>query len=157
MVMLTEYDESIAKYTAVTPVGKRGYVVSRLVFPAAISFLYSLLLMFFFTLSVWPAALLLAACALSCLFSMIVCLLVVAFSHNRVEGLAIYKLSGMILLGLFIPFFLRSGVQYLFSFLPSFWLGKLCLEEGVWTVIPALLSAALWLWPLYGKFEAKFS
>ena len=36
MVMLTERDENMAGYMAVTPVGKTGYVLSRLIFPAAI-------------------------------------------------------------------------------------------------------------------------
>lgn len=38
MVMLTERDENMAAYLAVTPVGKTGYVLSRLVLPAALAF-----------------------------------------------------------------------------------------------------------------------
>ncbi len=38
MVMLTEYDERITGYLAVTPLGKRGYLLTRLGFPAFLSF-----------------------------------------------------------------------------------------------------------------------
>jgi fluoroquinolone transport system permease protein len=38
MVILTEYDENMASYMAVTPVGKGGYIISRLLFPAVFPF-----------------------------------------------------------------------------------------------------------------------
>jgi hypothetical protein len=70
---------------------------------------------------------LLITCTLASLLSIALALLIVAFSHNRVEGMALAKLSGVFLLGLPVPFFLSSGVQYLFSPLPSFWIAKFCL------------------------------
>jgi fluoroquinolone transport system permease protein len=39
LVMLAEYDENMSAYLAVTPVGKRGYILSRLVFPPFCPFL----------------------------------------------------------------------------------------------------------------------
>ncbi|MBN1892372.1 MAG: hypothetical protein JW780_06275 [Clostridiales bacterium] len=35
MVMLSELDENMVNYLTVTPVGKKGYIISRLVIPAA--------------------------------------------------------------------------------------------------------------------------
>jgi fluoroquinolone transport system permease protein len=156
LVILTEYDENMTSYMAVTPVGKRGYIISRLVFPALISVFASAMIMRFFSLTAWPLMMLFVTCIFSSLLSVAVSLFLVSFSHNRVEGMAMSKLSGIILLGLPVPFFLLSDVQYLFSFLPSFWIAKLCLEGNYFYCIPALLTSFLWMWVLYGRFVKNF-
>lgn len=157
MMMLTEYDENMADYLAVTPVGKRGYILSRLVFPAVIAFIVSIVLMRCFSLTAWPFGMILLVCMLACLASFTVALLLFAFSHNRVEGMALAKLSGLLMLGLFVPFFLLSDVQYLFSPLPSFWIARLCIEQNLMFLIPALLSSLIWILLLYRKFNRKLT
>ena len=153
MVMLTEYDENMTSYMAVTPIGKKGYLISRLAFPAVISFFASVLLMLGFTLTRWSFSMILITCLLTCILSIAVSLIMFSFSHNRVEGMAVAKLSGLIMLGLPIPFFITSSVQYLFSLLPSFWIAKLCTENNYLLLLPALMSSVVWLWLLYKKFE----
>ena len=157
LVMLTEYDENMAVYRAVPPVGKLGYITSRLVFPAAISIFASAAVMSFFSLTAWTLPALLVTCTLSSLLGVAISLLVVAFSHNRVEGMALAKLSGIVLLGLPAPFFLSSGIQYLFSVLPSFWIAKLCIDGNYLLAVLALLISFLWILALYGRFEKKLS
>lgn len=155
MMMLTEYDENIAGYLAVTPVGKKGYILSRLAFPAVIAIVISTALMHWFSLTVWPVWMVLLTCLLTSLTSVAVALLLFTFSHNRVEGMAMAKLSGLLILGLPVPFFLSSGVQYLFSPLPSFWIAKFCIERNLVFLIPALLTSLLWILLLYRKFNRK--
>lgn len=155
LVMLTEYDENMASYLSVTPVGKRGYIISRLILPAAFSFFAAVLVMLLFSLTVWTLPLLIAACLLSCLLSIAVALIIFSLSHNRVEGMAMGKLAGLFLLGLFVPFFLESWAQYLFAPLPSFWVAKLCAEANFVHLFPALLTSLLWIWALYRRFERK--
>lgn len=155
MMMLTEYDENMAGYLAVTPVGKRGYLISRLALPAVISFIVSVVLMHWFTLTEWSWGMALITCLLTSLTSVAVALLLFAFSHNRVEGMAMAKLSGLLMLGLPVPFFLLSDTQYLFSPLPSFWIAKLCLGQNLVFLIPALLSSLIWILLLYRRFSQK--
>ncbi|MDW7659426.1 MAG: hypothetical protein SCM11_19840 [Bacillota bacterium] len=71
--------------------------------------------------------------------------------------MALAKLSGIIMLGLPVPFFLLTGIQYLFAPLPSFWIAKLSLENQYLYLLPALLTSVLWLWVLFGRFEKKLS
>lgn len=157
MVILTERDENLAGYMAVTPVGKRGYVVSRLGFPALASVLASVVLLRLFSLTIIALPVLLAVSLLTGLLGITVSLLIVSFSHNRVEGMALAKMTGVLMLGLPVPFFLPSGVQYLFSPLPSFWIAKFSLEGGAWLILPSLLLSLLWIWLLYGRYEEKVS
>lgn len=157
MMMLTEYDENMASYLAVTPVGKRGYILSRLVFPAGTAFAVSMVLMRWCSLTAWPLGMILLICLLTCLLSVAVALLLFSFSHNRVEGMAMGKLSGLLMLGLPAPFFLPSDVQYLVSPLPSFWIAKLCMGRNAIFLLPALLSTLLWIWLLSKKFIRKIA
>lgn len=157
MMMLTEYDENLASYLAVTPVGKRGYVLSRLMFPTVIAFIVSVALMQGFALTAWSLGTILIVCLMACLTSVAVALLLFAFSHNRVEGMALGKLAGLLMLGLFVPFFLSTDVQYLFSPFPSFWIAKFCMAPSAIFLAPALLSSLLWIWLLYRKFTRKIS
>ncbi len=157
MMMLTEYDENIASYLAVTPVGKKGYMLSRLALPASIAFAASVILLWEFSLTTWPIGMIPLVCLLTCLSSVAVSLFLFAFSHNRVEGMAMGKLSGLLMLGLPVPFFLSSDVQYLFSPLPSFWITKLCMARNAIFLLPALLSSLIWIWLLYRKFSRKIA
>ncbi|MDF2566925.1 MAG: hypothetical protein K0R90_381 [Oscillospiraceae bacterium] len=155
MVMLTEYDETMISYLAVTPVGKKGYILSRMILPAAISFIVSIILMRLFSLTDWSLIRILLICFLTCLLSVAVSLLLFAYSHNKVEGMAMAKLSGLLMLGLPVPFFLGSNLQYLFLFLPSFWIGKFSRENTVLFFVFALVTALIWLWILFRSFERK--
>lgn len=155
MVMLTERDENMAGYMAVTPVGKTGYMLSRLVLPAAIAFPISILLIHFFSLTDWNYLALSAVSLLMGLSSIAVALFIFSFSRNRVEGMAMVKLSGLLFVGLVAPFFVLSGSQYLVAFLPSFWAAKLCLEENSLLMLPALAVSLVWIWALGRRLERK--
>ncbi|HAW70396.1 MAG TPA: hypothetical protein DCX37_04325 [Firmicutes bacterium] len=155
MVMLTERDENMAGYMAVTPVGKSGYVMSRLVFPALIALVASVLLMSFFTLTVWLFWTALAVCLLTCLLSITVALLIFSLSRNRVEGMAMAKMAGLLILGLLVPFFILSNVKYLAAPLPSFWIAEFCITQNVLLLLPAALISLIWIWLLYGRFVRK--
>jgi len=155
MMMLTEYDEEITGYLAVTPVGKQGYILSRLVFPSVIAFVVSAVFLHWFSLTVWPIGWLVLASALSCAVSTALALLLFSLSHNRVEGMAVGKLSGLVMLGLAVPFFLPASIAYLFAPLPSFWLAKLCITRNLLFLFPSLSCTLIWLWSLSWKFSRK--
>ncbi len=155
MVILTEWDENMSGYLAVTPVGRKGYLISRFVFPAIISFFASVLLLNLFSLTAWNLTLMILICFLAGVFSISISLLVVSLSHNRVEGMAVCKLSGIMMLGLAVPFFIDSDIQYLFSILPSFWMARFCLDGSLLLSLPALFTSLLWILLLYRRFEKK--
>lgn len=157
MVMLTEYDENMVNYIAVTPVGKSGYIVSRLVFPAVIACAMSVILLSFFSLTKMTLGSIILLSLLGSLLSIAISLLLVSFSHNRVEGMALSKLSGIVLLGLPVPFFMVSAVQFFFSPLPSFWVAKMMRDGNAFFVFPALITTGLWIAVLYTKFRKKIS
>lgn len=155
MVMLTEIDERTAAYLAVTPVGRRGYLVSRLLFPALPAALISAALLSISSLTRWTAWNVILVCLLSVLLCIPVAMLIVTFSRNRVEGMALAKLAGLAMFGLPVPFFLTNGTQYLFSFLPSFWIAKAFTTANDWFALPAIAVSALWIGLLYRRFSRR--
>lgn len=157
MVMLTEYDENMSVYMTVTPLGKKGYIVSRLIIPAIISMFLSMIIVACFCLTHWTFYGLFTISALSSIFSVVIALLIFSISHNRVEGMAMSKIAGIAIIGLPVPFFLTNGVQYLFAFLPSFWIAKISVNNNYIFIFSALITLAFWLILLYRKFVKKLN
>lgn len=155
MVMLTERDENMAGYMSVTPVGKRGYVLSRLILPAAIAFPFSIVLTYFSSLTDLNFMILSQASLLMSISSTAIALFIFSFSRNRVEGMAMAKMSGLMFAGLVMPFFVLSDAQYLVAFLPSFWVAKLCMEEKDLLMLLALVVSLGWIVILGHRFIRK--
>ena len=154
-VILGEIDEGISKYLAVTPIGKKGYLISRLVFPTSIAFVVSIAALSIFKLSEISIISIVVISFLSSLLGMIEALLVVSISSNKVEGMAVSKLSGLFFLGLPAPFFLTGNIQYLLFFLPSFWMSKFVIEKQLIFAVIGIIVSIGWIMLLYQKFKKK--
>ncbi|WOO37672.1 ABC transporter permease [Anaerocolumna sp. AGMB13020] len=157
MVILEEKDTNITNYISVTPIGKSGYLLSRLAFPTIISIVVSVIMLLLFSLtetSVLVAAVLSISTAP---IGIIIALMIVSLSSNKVEGIAIAKLGGIIMFGVAIPFFITDVKQYLGAFLPSFWIGKFMLDFGAFNLIIAVVVAAIWICLLSKRFNQKIN
>lgn len=73
----------------------------------------------------------------------VVALMLPSLAKNRVEGMAVLKMSGLVMLGLPVALLLPSPFKYLAGVLPSFWITQLIMGEGLWNALPALFTAAL--------------
>ena len=155
MIILTEADSHLSAYLCVTPLGKRGYLVSRLVFPAVISGMVSFCVLAVFRL-VLNSVLIMAGLSLqSVVLGMLAAMLIVSLSSNKVEGMAISKLSGLILFGMVVPFVLKGSVQYLFGILPSFWAAQWVMAPNVITFLLFTGTSILWFLALWRHFLLK--
>ncbi|MDO5293688.1 MAG: ABC transporter permease [bacterium] len=152
MVMLGEKDDCIISYLAVTPLGKKGYLISRLLIPSLFAAVIGFVICILFqisTLSPWTLAII---SIFTTALGGIICLFIVSMSSNKVEGMAIGKLSGIVLLGVFVPFFFHSWVQYIAVILPSYSIGKyVTTGEGKWLVTGGFLTL-FWFILLYRRF-----
>lgn len=155
MISLEERDEKTDVYLFITPLRKTGYIVARFGVPSAIAFLATMILLPVFKLtSLSPLAILLLAAG-GTLQGMIVALLVLAISSNKLEGMAVTKLSTLAIFGAVIPFFITSDIQYVISPLPSFWIGKAILENMPIYMLPAFVLSAMWICFLFDRYLRK--
>lgn len=145
-VLLDEKDEGTGLYYQITPVEGYAYLGARIGIPMIWSFLCSIFVTMVFGISDAPFARVAAAALISSLLGLSVSMMVVSFAGNKVEGLAISKLSGIILIGLAAVWFVPAPYRYLASFLPSYWLGDLVQNGvGLLPVLGGLLTGILWI------------
>lgn len=155
MVALEENDEKTAQYLFIIPLGKLGYLTARFGVPAAAGFLITVILLPAFKLTAFsPIAILLLAAG-GTLQGMMVALLVVTFSSNKLEGMAVTKLSTLPVFGAAIPFFIKGNVQYMLSPLPSFWIGKAIVEHTIMYMLPAFPLSLVWIYVLLKRYLRK--
>lgn len=155
MVSLEEADEKTAAYLFITPLGKSGYLCARLGIPAVMAFLVTLILFPVFKLTAFARTAILLFAATGILQGLIIALLVLAFSSNKLEGMAVAKLSTLTVFGAVIPFFIRDDVQYAAFALPSFWIGKAACENRLFCLFPAFALSALWIYFLLKRYLRK--
>jgi len=155
MIILGEIDDKISNYIAVTPLGKSGYLISRLGFPCLISIFVTIILLFVFSLTHLSFLMILIISILTAIFGIIISMLIISLSTNKVEGMAVAKLSGLLMIGLPVPFFILSKIQYCLFFLPSFWIVKLAMEQNYFYFVPCLFVSVIWIYFLMKRFSQK--
>lgn len=155
LVVLGEIDDHVAKYIIVTPVGMRGYLSSRIIIPALISGVVALICVPAFALVSIGLTKLVVMVVSTMLSGIVTALLVVAISTNKVEGMAVGKLSGLFGMTFFVPLFVKGGIKYVFSLFPMFWVGEWCEINSLWCLLFATVEYVLWIYVLFGKFRKK--
>lgn len=144
MVCLEERDDRIVVYYSVTPLGRRGYLLSRLGIPAAAAFALNFILLPLFSLSgwhLWETVYLAAGGAAS---GVIVALLIVTLSADKLEGMAVTKLSALTIVGIALPCFVEGNIRYILAPLPSFWMGEAM--YGHWPGAVGISAALFLVW-----------
>jgi len=157
MVMLGEIDDGISNYLSVTPLGKRGYLISRLGIPTFISFVVTITTLILFSLNKHSLVMIVGISILVAMIGLIISMLVISMSSNKVEGMAVTKLSGLFIIGIPIPFFITGGIQYILCLLPSFWLSKYAIDQNPIYFIICILISIVWIILLYKKFIRKIN
>lgn len=155
MVSLEETDERTAAYLFVTPLGKTGYLAARFGVPAACAFLVTAVLLPVFKLTPLSLVHIILLAAGGTFQGIIIALLILTFSSNKLEGMAITKLSGLMIFGAAIPFFVKQNIQYVMFPLPSFWIGKAIIENMPLYMLPGFALSALWICFLLKRYLRK--
>lgn len=142
MVILDEADCGCARALSVTPIGRLGYLYSRIGVPSVLATIYCAGITLIFRLSELSTFRLLLLALCSGALGVVTALMIASLSQNKVEGLAYSKLSGLFVLGLPACLLLPEPWKYLFCPLPSYWMCALAMGGSLWNFVGALLSAA---------------
>ncbi len=155
-LLLEERDEGIGGYYQITPIQGYSYLSARIGFPMLYAFISSLIVTALFGLSGLTFMQIFEGGIISTLMGIALSMLVVSFANNKVEGLAISKLSGIFLLGIFVTWFVPVPYKYLGAFLPSFWVGEI-LWQGTssFLLLSGLSTSILYIITLIYKFLNK--
>lgn len=155
MIILDELDSKVAKYYFVTPIGKLGYIISRIVIPGVVGFIFTLVLLLIFSVSDMNFLYKFFIAVGGFLMSVITSLFVIAFANNKMEGLALVKMSGLFFVGIVVSYFVSDPIRYVFSFMPTFWIAELCYKSNLFMMIPMVVTSFLFIGLLFSKFTKK--
>ena len=120
-LLLDQRDDQTLTALQVTPLTLSGYFAYRITVPTVVSFVV--------TLAVLPLAGLLdlgplasvAAALSSCLLAPIYALFLGAFASNKVQGFALSKALGVLLVPPLVAYFVNPPWQFLFGLDPLYW------------------------------------
>lgn len=124
-MLLEDRDEQLLSFISVTPSGKTGYLLRKMIIPLLFSFLVTIIAVPIsgftsvrITLLIFPA--LVSSCGLP-LFA----LFLAGFANNKVEGLAYAKGSGVLFLTILFAFFIPEPAQYFAGLIfPYYWTAR---------------------------------
>lgn len=125
LLILDERDDDTLTALRVTPISMRGYALYRGGSAVLLSVFYVLVSLPL--TGIMPEALLPALLPVAVLSGLLApgCALTLAtFAGNKVEGLALMKALGILLLGPLAAYFIDSGWQLLFGLSPTYWAAK---------------------------------
>ncbi|KRQ87843.1 Fluoroquinolones export permease protein [Caloramator mitchellensis] len=159
LVILEELDENTSQYLMITPLNKRGYLVWRLFIPCFVSFVFSIVLVYSFSLTNFNFFQVVLLSAISVLNALIMSLIIITSSKNKVEGLAWTKLVNINILFIFVPFFFEGLFEKIFAVFPSYWLAIIAKKfENEYFYIYVLFTTiilSLWIKLFYKRFIKK--
>lgn len=123
-LLLDQRDDRTLYALQVTPLSLNGYLVYRLAMPVSLSFLLTLIVLPVSGLVPlnWP--LLLIAAISAAPMAPMFALTLAAISQNKVQGFALMKMSGIVLLPPLAAYFIQSDWQLLLGLVPTYWPAK---------------------------------
>lgn len=157
MIMLEETDDHMITYLVVTPLGKTGYLLSRLGTIGLISFPVSIFVSALFHLSNVNIPMFIGIALAGTVQGVIIALLIVTLSTNKVEGMAVGKITTLFTVRAFAPYFITGKMQYILSILPSYWMARAIQSSNYLALIISILLAGLWIILLSKRFIKKIA
>lgn len=157
MITLEEIDDKVSRYFLITPLGKSGYLFTRLGVPSIISAVIAFIVLLLFSLEKLSIGMTICLALLGSVQAIIVSLMIITLSSNKLEGMAVTKLAALTLLGIPAPFFIDSYYQFSVGFLPSFWVAKALQNEAVLYFSIGLMVALVWYYFLTKRLFRKLA
>jgi fluoroquinolone transport system permease protein len=147
-LLLDQRDDRTLYALQVTPLSLNGYLVYRLAMPVLLSFLLSLIVLPLSGLVPlnWP--LLLVAAISAAPMAPIFALTLAAISRNKVQGFALMKMSGIVLLPPLAAYFIQADWQLVLGLVPTYWPAKTLWAALDWAAGDS--SGSLWFYLLVG-------
>lgn len=134
-IMLDERDEDIISYISITPMQKQGYLSYKLQIPMLLSAGVFLLVLFSTSLVKLDLVSVPIIAIMVALEAAMGTLFLVAFSDNKVEGLAFGKLMGLMYMAVPVVFLWNSPWHWISAWLPPFWVAKAMIHSSQQSVI----------------------
>ncbi len=158
-LLLDERDDQTLYALQVTPLKLNNYIAYRVVVPFLLSVVMTMVAFPMAGLVTIQWAQLLLISLVAAPIAPFMALLMAAVAQNKVQGFALMKGIGGVMLGPVIAFFIQSNWQILFGLFPTYWAAKVYWlldagAPGVWVFVAiGLVYQALLLFVLLNRFD----
>ncbi len=159
LLILDERDDGICLYYSVTPIGGEAYLLIRFSLPFLYSLAASLVLIPFTSLGGLSYGWMIPAAATTSYVGVMMGMMLVSIASNKVEGLAVSKLLGVIFFGIPLAWFANSYLRAVGSLLPTYWVMDMLMQAKAgqivryWTDFAiGLACTTIWIIGLYRIF-----
>lgn len=161
-LVLDEIDAGTLTALRVTPVPLSTYFAYRAATVMAVTTVYVIATMSFS--GILEPGLILALIPIGMVAgvsAVVTLLLIVAVASNKIQGIAMVRVLGMLIAGLpCLPWFIDSGWNLTFGVLPPYWAAKafwVASDHGTWWLylLGGVAYNAAISWPLFRRFVAK--
>jgi fluoroquinolone transport system permease protein len=129
-LILEERDEGIGMYYNITPASGYSYLTARIGMPMIWGLISSVLVSTLFAFGVYHPFEILTAAGVATLQGVVMAMFLVTVAGNKVEGLALAKLTNIFVMGFIAPWLISSPFRFIFAVLPGFWLGEILHTPG---------------------------
>jgi len=157
-MMIDDRDGKIAELMSVTPLGRSGYLINRLLFAAVLTIFYSILSYYVLNVVKLPFATMLFVSLLSSNYSIIIGLLIFTFADDKVKGLTFAKAINSLSLFAFTDLLALKWLTVLSWFFPPYWITLVVKSPHTFLIYGlALLVNFGWLFLLIRHYWKKES
>ena len=159
--ILDDRDERILTYISVTPITREGYVVWKLLTPMIIGMIITPIALVITNIIPLRFGILVPVTLLTTLGAPIYALLLASFATNKVEGLAVSKASGVLMVAPFAGYLLESPWRFLAGIMPPFWpimamLAGYGHENTFWMyILGGVITHLAWIALLRSRFNTR--
>lgn len=151
MTILTEKEDGIKTTLTITLGGNIFYVLSKIGAIAILSLLIDLIVLNNYLSLIENIIISFSAINTSIALSLIT----VSFSNNRMEGMAITKLSGLIVIVALVPYFADKNIWWVVSIFTPFWLSLSLINNNLYFLFISLALSYIWVFVVYCIYENK--
>jgi fluoroquinolone transport system permease protein len=145
-LLLDQRDDRTLVALQVTPLSLNGYLAYRLTMPVLLSLFLTLLVLPLSGLVSLSFPLLFLVALSAAPMAPIFALALAALSQNKVQGFALMKVSGIVLLPPLAAYFIQSPWQLLLGLVPTYWPAKTLWAAQKLTVDPGSAASSFWLY-----------
>lgn len=162
-LLLDEKDEGVLAAVQVTPLSLNGYLRHRLLLVGLLALVYVVLMLPATGLVSWVLLFrLLPLVLLASILGIWSTLFIPVVANNKVEGFALMKAMGLLMLGPLTAFFVQGPWQLLLGIVPSYWLAKSywLISDGQQAWLYILAGAAylkLLVFLFFRRFRRKYT
>lgn len=157
-MMIDERDGNIAELMSVTPLGRSGYLINRLLFASMLSVVYAVLVCIVLMPETLPVLSILFLSALSAMYAAIIGLLIFSGADDKVKGLTFAKALNALVIFAFADLLPIKWFIVLSWFFPTYWITQVIKSPDSFLVnILAFAVHVVWFFILIYRYWRKKS